>query len=158
MGNGTTQLDFTKVSTIHGDGEKSESYEVELEMISEDYDRQSYVEMDKQASWVMKILYDTKYLYTVDEYFRVIHLFNSVGPKDPLRARNVADTRIMEKPRNLHLRDLVRGGIIDNPQSVFMVNHKIDGERRFLLITEDSFWLVHPPTSSVRYWVGYGSK
>jgi hypothetical protein len=147
---GDFRLDFTKAVTTINKNDTT-SYEVELEVINLDilyksnYDRI----IDGAVYDVMRVLYSTTYIYTIQDFFDVISSYNSVGLKDPKRSDLVMDARIMERPRNLHIDDLVRGGIFDNPKGVFMVHHKIDGERRFLLFVNESVWLVHPPSGLI---------
>ena len=59
------------------------------------------------------------------------------------------DHRQIYKPRNLHIKDMVFGGLVGNEQdgqkNDYTITWKADGVHRLLIIFNNRIWLIQPP-------------
>ena len=114
--------------------------------------------LEKENQVILSVLYDTIFKYTIKKYKEIVKLFNSISTSDVspdvTPDGNTFDTNLIEDHRNIHRNDLVRGGIIENPNTLYSITHNVDGERRFLIFGLSSAWLVDPTTNSIKNILG----
>lgn len=139
---GLFRLDLTRVLS-----RGKYTYEVEVEII-----QQKGVDIIPEETFqkfgevvirnILKIIQDTHIIYTEEEKRDVTNYVNNIFN---LRFKDVVDHGLVEQARNLKLHDMVWGGLIGNEKTVYKVNHKPDGTRRFLVFSPYGLWLLYPP-------------
>ena len=137
---GVARLDMTRVS----DSNRRVSYEVELECLNLDMLRTRFMEC---ASFVWKWITGSNTLYTLDDLRAVARELAMASPvvqpgDDPLYRFN---RDVLVQARNLKREDLVYGGLIGNPETLYEVTAKADGVRKLLVFTLSGCWAVMPP-------------
>lgn len=130
--------------------EETLSYQVELR--TELKDKINLTTLGRVRDQVSAVLYQTIYPYDLSEYRSLIKLFNTLGDnsaeKDPKSVE--FNPGIVQTPRLLQYSDLVYGGLVNHPRSLFVVRHNVDGKRRFLIIHRNAIWIVNPFQNQVK--------
>lgn len=121
-------------------------YKISLELTSEGLNEQKYALLDKNTYKVIKILYGTAYVYSIDQYFEVVRKFNDLGSS---HVHNILNKAIPSQYRHMYSTDLVRGKIIQNPKTIYTVSHLVEGIRMFFMIALNSIWLVKPKNNHI---------
>ena len=137
---GSARLDMTRVV----DGNRRVTYEVELECLDLNLLKTKFFEC---ASIVWKWLAGSNTLYTLDDLRAVTKELVLASPavkpgEDPLMRFN---RDVLVQARNLKRADLVYGGLVGNPETVYEVTAKADGVRKLMLFTPSGCWAVMPP-------------
>jgi len=136
------RIDLTIVMT------NKTSYEVEIELLNQS----KFKQFTGIVKNIMKIILNTNVLYTSQDSKLVLtNLNRSIGVSDN---KNFLDANQLVQARNLHLKDMVWGGLIgniiqpnkqgkkiDNP---YTVTHKADGVRKLLFIDSSGIWYIAP--------------
>lgn len=129
---GTVQIDLTIV-TNHNN-----RYEVEVELLNPQF----FAHFERGVLVTLKRILNTVELYTTREANTMVHYVNSLlGGQRP----HAIDNSVLVQARDLKIRDMVMGGLIGNPATMYTVTHKADGERRLLVFHESGIWLVMAP-------------
>ncbi|PCJ29224.1 MAG: hypothetical protein COA94_02075 [Rickettsiales bacterium] len=141
-----SKVDMTIIYTTNDKGSRSgPEYEIELEL--SDFDR--FDEFGTYCFYVLSLIQDTPYVYTKKEYNDVIlGLNNSLGSgiTNAGNRKNIIDSRMLTKPRNLHLSDMVYGGLVGNNITRYNVLYKADGKRKLFVTHGNSVWLLMYPS------------
>lgn len=128
---GTVQIDLTTVTN-------NNRYEVEVELLRPE----AFALFEKGVLVTLKRILNTVELYTAREANTMVGYINALmGGNRPY----AIDNTTLVQARNLKIRDMVAGGLIDNPETMYTVTHKADGERRLLVFHESGIWLAMAP-------------
>ena len=139
---GGMQLDLTIVND--GDLQNKGSYEVEVEIFNLSNRSTSL----QAITLLLIIIQNTNELYTYSEFSRLVNFYNStLGGKTP---EYIFDHRVLYQPRNLHLNDMVFGGLVGNSETKYWITHKTDGLRKILIIHTSGVWLITPPSEAIK--------
>ena len=155
---GIIYVDLTAVSSSTADerrrGIHRDTWEIETEIFGA-------VTPDKLRTFdltiqrVLRLVYDTRVLYTISEQTAVISAFNRIL-KSKMGARGL-DYDALVKARNLKRRDCVWGGLLGGNIN-YAVTPKADGWHKELFLYESGLWLVYPPKELNRLTRGGVSK
>lgn len=127
------RLDMTIVTTG-----KDVTYEVELERTS----AVSVETFTTHAQLIYRLIHGTHILYSLADQSETIGYLNYVlGQQGRFRV----SSRVLNKPRNLRIEDMVYGGLVGNSRTTYRVSHKTDGVRKMLFVASTGVWLISPP-------------
>lgn len=122
-------------------GTKSTNYELELEFISSTTNYQSdIIKFLDGVGQIYLWLYDTECFYNrslIIELKSKIYTTLGLDPSQPL----------MNRARDLKMKDLVFGGLVGNQQTSYHVTYKTDGIRKYLFANNIGLWLIMPDTN-----------
>jgi hypothetical protein len=139
--NNLVRLDMTSVNMTDEKHQETTRYEIELELL----DTTKVKEYLKTVEFFIKILHQTEVIYTVTDLSRVtsniLRNFGLKGRESWKRFRQ----QILVQARNLLREDMVYGGLVGNPSTVYSVTHKADGLRKMLVFDSTGIWLIMPP-------------
>lgn len=152
-GNGVIDMTITEDSNTG-----KFSYQVELELDDPNTLFTQSKGLAANIIGIIKNLYDTKLIYNKKEYKNIVSFVNKrFNPRNNDNTK--IDNKILFQPRNLHLEDLVHGGIVngelytgeeiivptEDDTETYTVTHKADGKRKLLVIHDTGLWLVMAP-------------
>lgn len=141
----TYRIDTTKILTQQG---VEQGYEIELELMQ----NFKLDDLNNVLKDIMKKLYDTEYIYTINEYNNVINYYTTklnITKSYHTKNDNIIDIdKQLYKIRNLHYHDLVYGGLIGNDETAYMVSYKADGDRKTIVFDDIGIWLLSSPYSA----------
>ena len=154
MNSGKLRVDLTEVKETNAKQQLTLSYEVELEVV-----KAKGLTLDVLSdaiSMIFKVLHDTEYIYTINEYKNLVNYVNGTfGYKSPDRNFPVISHWGLYQARNLHYKDMVTGGLIahstfqknNSTTLTYSVTIKADGIRKLLVISpigeyQIGIWLV----------------
>lgn len=145
---GGLQIDLSRIIQGH-----DETYEIELEVINAI--SFNYELLNIHIKKILNIIHETIIPFTTIEQKQVITDFNSLmgfdtiilNDKNGQAIQPNIDNRFMFQMRNLHINDLVYGGIIGGNET-YTVTHKADGVRKFIYFHPSGIWLIYPPVST----------
>jgi hypothetical protein len=144
----STRLDLTHVIESSPGKDDVTRYEIEIEVLEPLVDRKKKVAaLTKEIEKLLLLILDSDCLYSQSTLRKLktdlktlFHLPMEVDAK-----------RALVQARNLKIRDLIWGGIIDGadqgkPAHVkYTVTHKAEGIRKMLIFHETGIWLAFPP-------------
>lgn len=145
--NDNFRVDITRVN--------NNQYECELEFVSKDIN--FLADFNKQIWDMIKVIQDTNIIYTLGEKKDVNDKIKQILDMKP--NENFSFSQKMSQPRNLHLKDIVDGGLVNHFGMVkyldkkekrkvnYSVTHKVDGVRKLLLFQDNNIWLIIPDRS-----------
>jgi hypothetical protein len=131
-----TQVDETKFDT----GVTTTKYEVEVELVN--ITKDGYNHLVDATNDVFRWMYNTEQIYTLQEKSDLISYINSKLSKT--RDPKSILIRGLIQARNLVWDDL-RDGELTGQKTKYVAHHKIDGERKLVVITDSGIWLAYPP-------------
>lgn len=108
---------------------------------------------------LIKTAYQTQQLYTINDWNRLLEDYSKMTEvKDQFDSvRGQLSDRFLFQARNLHLRDMVDGGLfpsnrypkgksnVASSRITYTLTYKADGLRKLLIIGPSGIWLVFPP-------------
>ena len=133
-------------------------YEFEIEILNSGSNPQDLSQLltnfQQTVSYLPQIIQmylDTRVLYTEQE---LNSLNISFGRS--LNGKAKIFKSALVQSRNLKLRDLVDGGIINSKNGPYSITLKADGSRRILAINQTGIWLIYPTTeyNLIHRWKG----
>lgn len=170
------RLDLTEVTQVTTKGTESTRYEVELELLppynlTKGWD----LNYERQIKSIIATILDTRLVYTVPEYKEIVKYFNTTMFTSYLQSfeyrksiHNISqpksrekrklkklsqwanprelDPRQIYKPRNLHFKDMVFGGLVGNANTAYTITYKADGKHKIFVVYNYHIWLLQPRT------------
>lgn len=91
-------------------------------------------QINKDLTFVQQILYESKIIYTFDEYQNLTNRL--------YRNLNMPFFRAVSRPINLEFKDLQYGNLVGDPQITYSASIKADGVRVFLCILNRYIWKI----------------
>ena len=85
-------------------------------------------------------LWETQEIYTIYEKNNLIRDINTACASKGDNRK--VDVSILVQARNLKTRDMVYGGLIGNPKTLYTATFKADGKRKLLVLHKTGLWLV----------------
>lgn len=148
------QLDLTRVITTLTGKPEFTSFEAELEFLYDEKALRNGVSVATQitrfflfSQMVFNWIYETNTVYTRSQ---VQDLKAQIAHRIPFHQNQIGEREetadLMNKARDLTLRDMVWGGLIGGTTQ-YRVTHKTDGKRRFLYCGPQGAWLIFPTTN-----------
>lgn len=144
---GAVRIDITAIDTERiGEqagkpGQGRTTYEVEVELI----DRTRLPQFRSIVETVLRSVQDTVIIYTYQQRDELMNYLNKILGGTPRGQSQTLDDRVLVQARNLNAKDMVWGGLVGNPNTMYMVSHKADGYRKLLVFAPSGIWLVAPP-------------
>jgi hypothetical protein len=102
---------------------------------------------------VYRILHGTELIYTISEKRSLVNDFNKIN-KIRSTSHNISRYPITQV-RNLHLKDMVYGGLIGG-KTQYTVTYKSDGLRRLLCFNKVGLWIIYPDSYNLVIRHDYG--
>nr|QBK92683.1 MAG: mRNA capping enzyme [Pithovirus LCPAC401] len=126
---------------------RDNTYEVELELRVHP-DKLNAIEiLIKGTGWLLKKLLRTTIMYSLSERNKLVKFLNGKMGEPYTGGVN---SSIYNYARDLKYNDLIDGGILGYSNTLkknigYTITHKADGERKMLVVFEESIWYVIPP-------------
>jgi hypothetical protein len=126
-----TRIDLTKVEQYRENKFEEIRYEVEMEFLPREITNENLTIFSNEVDRIYKVLYNTEEMYTYIEKENADRNLEkwTLGHK-------------LSQARNLHIQDMVYGGLIGNSNTIYTVTYKVDGLRKLLLIDDVGIWLI----------------
>ena len=133
------EVDLTEVQTTLVNTDRTQTFnEIELEYIGEygNFNQQDFIDNIKT---IYSIINQSENLISQNQITALIKNVNN--------AFGISDTQhinkdILVKARNIKYVDLINGAIVNNPTTSYVISHKADGERHYLIFNNVGMWLV----------------
>nr|QBK93779.1 MAG: mRNA capping enzyme [Pithovirus LCPAC406] len=122
-------------------------YEVELELRVHPNKLNAIETLIKGTGWLLKKLLRTTIMYSLSERNKLVKFLNGKMGEPHTGGVNGS---IYNYARDLKYNDLIDGGILGYSDTLkknigYTITHKADGERKMLVVFEESIWYVIPP-------------
>lgn len=144
--NGSYRVDLSQVKT-----DASVDYQVEVEVVCQ-VTMQSLSTLNSICSSLMLKLYETDHLYIRRDYELIVNYITFSLSTEKTKFRRTIETECLYQSRNLHLDDVVDGGLFtskENGGCKYNVTTKADGVRKLLIYHEVFGTLLISPPDNV---------
>lgn len=144
------QNNLSNLSELTQIQEPVKKYEIKLILIGKTVkDIQNFFIFNRS---LLSNIMNTDIFYILKERSDLVEFFKNIyysDSKPPFiksdEYKYTLDSNILNRARNLKLRDMTYGGLVGNSQTKYGITPKADGIRKLILVHHTGIWLVTPP-------------